>query len=95
MQSGSNSRVRGLKMEINELLVKENKMWRQRAKAFWLWVIKTQGIFIVGVLKGINKTEYWEYKILRGNGLINPMALLKFSQNSISISSSHPIHVWV
>ena len=23
-------------MEINELMVKENKMWRQRAKSFWL-----------------------------------------------------------
>ena len=35
-QNGSNHRVRGLKMEINELLVKENTMWRQRSKALWL-----------------------------------------------------------
>lgn len=28
--------MRGLKQEINELLVKENLMWRQWAKAFWL-----------------------------------------------------------
>ena len=35
-QNGSNHRVRELKMEINELLVKENTMWRQRAKALWL-----------------------------------------------------------
>jgi len=36
MQNGSNIQVRGLKKEINELLVKENLMWRQWAKAFWL-----------------------------------------------------------
>ena len=36
MQNGSNIRVRGLKKEINELLVKENLMWGQWAKAFWL-----------------------------------------------------------
>ena len=36
MQNGSNVQVRCLKKEINELLVKENQMWRQRAKAFWL-----------------------------------------------------------
>ena len=28
--------MRCLKKEINELSVKENQMWRQRAKAFWL-----------------------------------------------------------
>ena len=36
MQNGCNSQVRELKLEINELLVKENRMWRQRVKAFWL-----------------------------------------------------------
>ena len=36
MHGGSNIRVRGLKKEINELLVKENLMWRQSAKVFWL-----------------------------------------------------------
>ena len=36
MQNGCNSQVRELKLEINELLVKENKMWRQRVKNFWL-----------------------------------------------------------
>ncbi|KAL0014214.1 hypothetical protein SO802_001283 [Lithocarpus litseifolius] len=35
-QSGCNLRVRELKLEINELLIKENTMWRQRAKSFWL-----------------------------------------------------------
>ena len=36
IQSGVNFQVRELSMEINELMVKENKMWRQRAKIFWL-----------------------------------------------------------
>ena len=36
MQNGCNSQVRELKLEINELLVKENKMWRQQVKVFWL-----------------------------------------------------------
>ena len=35
-QSGCNLWIRELKLEINELLVKENIMWRQRAKFFWL-----------------------------------------------------------
>ena len=36
LQSGSNFRVRELKKYINGLLIKENQMWRQRAKSFWL-----------------------------------------------------------
>ena len=36
MHGGSNNRVRGLKKEINELLVKENLMWRQQEKTLWL-----------------------------------------------------------
>ena len=36
MHGRSNNRVRGLKKEINVLLLKENLMWRQWAKTFWL-----------------------------------------------------------
>ena len=36
MHGGSNNQVRGLKKEINELLVKENLMWRQQEKTLWL-----------------------------------------------------------
>ena len=35
-QSGCNFQVRELKLKINELLVKENIMWRQCAKSIWL-----------------------------------------------------------
>ena len=37
MHGGSNNQVRGLKKEINELLVKENLMWRQQEKTLWLF----------------------------------------------------------
>ena len=36
VQTGKNDRVRELKKEVMELMVKENMMWRQRAKKFWL-----------------------------------------------------------
>ena len=36
MQTGANFRLRELKKEINQLMVKENILWRQRAKSFWL-----------------------------------------------------------
>ena len=36
IRSGCNTQVRELNKEVNELMVKENKMWRQRAKFFWL-----------------------------------------------------------
>ncbi|KAK9989615.1 hypothetical protein SO802_029854 [Lithocarpus litseifolius] len=36
MHSGNNFQVRELTKEVNDLLEKENKMWRQRAKNFWL-----------------------------------------------------------
>ena len=34
LQFGSNSQVRELTKDINGLLIKENQMWRQRAKSF-------------------------------------------------------------
>ena len=34
MQTGANFRLRELKKEINQLMVKENILWRQRAKSF-------------------------------------------------------------
>ena len=36
MQLGNNLRVRELTKEVQGLMEKENKMWRQRAKNFWL-----------------------------------------------------------
>lgn len=36
MQLGCNFRVRKFTKEINGLMIKENKMWQQRAKSFWL-----------------------------------------------------------
>ena len=36
MQSGNNFRVRELTKEVQDFMEKENKMWRQRAKNFWL-----------------------------------------------------------
>mgnify|MGYP007088596130 CR=1 FL=1 len=36
MQSGNNFRVRELTKEVHDLMDKENKMWRQQAKIFWL-----------------------------------------------------------
>ena len=36
IQSGENFQVRELSMEFNELMVKENKIWRQREKSLWL-----------------------------------------------------------
>ena len=35
-QTGCSFWVKELKLEINDLLIKENTMWRQRAKSFWL-----------------------------------------------------------
>ena len=35
-QLGCNIRLRELHKGVNELMVKENKMWRQKAKKFWL-----------------------------------------------------------
>ena len=36
IQGGSMDRVRRLKLEINRLLIKEEKMWKQRSRALWL-----------------------------------------------------------
>ena len=36
MQSGNNFQVRELTKEVHNLMDKENKMWSQRAKIFWL-----------------------------------------------------------
>ena len=36
IQTGVNFRIRELMKEINQLMVKENILWRQRAKSFWL-----------------------------------------------------------
>ena len=36
VQSGNNFGVRELTKEVHELMNKENKMWRQQAKNFWL-----------------------------------------------------------
>ena len=36
LHSCSNFQVRELKKEVDELMIKENIMWRQRAKNFWL-----------------------------------------------------------
>lgn len=33
---GNNFWVRELKKEVTKLMIKENRMWRQRAKFFWL-----------------------------------------------------------
>ena len=36
IQGGSLVKVQRLKKEINDLLVKEEKLWRQRSRALWL-----------------------------------------------------------
>lgn len=36
MQGGSMDRLRKLKWEINELLIKEEKLWKQRFRTLWL-----------------------------------------------------------
>ena len=36
VHTGNNYRIKELKNEVTELMIKENMMWRQRAKIFWL-----------------------------------------------------------
>lgn len=52
MRSGDNSRVRGLKAEINILSNKETRMWNQISRILWL-------------TKGDNNSKYFPSKLTK------------------------------
>ena len=68
-QTRCNFRVRELKLEINELLIKENTMWRQRAKSFWLvGGDMNSKYFHNQATQRYREIEFWAYKSPWGFG---------------------------
>ena len=76
LQSGCNFRVRELKKDIKGLLIKENQMWRQKAKSFWLvGGDKNSKFFIAEQLKELRAIGFMESPILQADGFKIKMKL--------------------
>ena len=69
------NRVTRLKREINDLLSKEEKMWKQRSRVLWLHEgDKIPNISIVKLLTGITKIELRNLKTIWVRGAWMRMA---------------------
>ena len=84
MQTGYNFWVREIEMEINDLLIKENKCGDSgQNHSSWLMQTKILNTSTVGQPKGIDKTESWVFRIQWGDGFIIRRILLSPSLSSI------------